>query len=112
MRSAAVVILFALGLSILLYLAAADRTQAQVQLSPTPRSSIVIDLPPDGGAEILDLPYPQLDAGLNILVQEVQNGLLTAQAAAARSPLNLEESVAVTPILRGRECQFGPCTSH
>ena len=96
MRSAAAVILFALGLSVLLYLAAADRTQAQVQLSPTPRSIIVIDLPPDGGAEILDLPYPQLDAGLNILVQEVQNGLLTAQAAAARSPLNLEESVAVT----------------
>ena len=44
MRSAAVVILFALGLSILLYLAAADRTQAQVHLTPTPRSSFVIDL--------------------------------------------------------------------
>ena len=96
MRVAAVVILCALGLSVLLYLAAADRTQAQVHLTPTPRSSFVIDLSPDAGAVLTETAYPKLDGHLNDLVSQVQAGLLTAQVAAANAPMSVGASVAVT----------------
>ena len=96
MRAVAVVILCALALGILLYLAAADRTQAQVQLSPTPRSGVVIDLSPDAGAVLIETAYPKLDGHLNDLVSQVQAGLLTAQVAAANAPMSVGASVAVT----------------
>ena len=96
MRAVAVVILCALALGILLYLAAADRTQAQVHLTPTPRSSFVIDLSPDAGAVLTETAYPKLDGHLNDLVSQVQAGLLTAQVAAANAPMSVGASVAVT----------------
>ena len=96
MRFAAVVILFALGLSVLLYLAAADRTQAQVHLTPTPRPSSVIDLSPDAGAVLTETAYPKLDGHLNVLISQVQAGLLTAQVVAANAPMSVGASVAVT----------------
>ena len=76
--------------------------QAQTADTPTPvptpeqpDDSGVQNLPPIEGK--LNPPkYPNMDSNLNRLVQQVETGQFTAQAAAANAPIHLEESVAVT----------------
>ena len=40
--------------------------------------------------------YPNMDSNLNRIVEQVESGQFTAQAAAANAPIHREESVAVT----------------
>ena len=61
---------------------------------------------PDDGFGVQNLPpiegklnppkYPNIDSNLNRIVEQVQTGQFTAQAAAANAPIHREESVAVT----------------
>ena len=65
---------------------------------PTPEQSDdsgVQNLPPIEGK--LNPPqYPNMDSNLNRIVQQVETGQFSAQAAAANAPIQREESVAVT----------------
>ena len=88
----------------LLFVALANSGPAAAQTGDTPtpvptpeqpEGSGVQDLPPIEGK--LNPPkYPNMDSNLNRIVEQVQTGQFTAQAAAANAPLHREESVAVT----------------
>ena len=75
---------------------------AQSADTPTPEPAAEPDfdigaeqLPPIEGK--LNPPkYPNMDSNLNRIVEQVQTGQFTAQAAAANAPIHREESVAVT----------------
>ena len=75
---------------------------AQSADTPTPEPTAELDihtgaeqLPPIEGK--LNPPkYPNMDSNLNRIVEQVQTGQFTAQAAAANAPIHREESVAVT----------------
>ncbi len=78
----------------------APTIQAQTGDTPTPAAE------PSGGIGDQILPpiegkfnppkYPNMDSGLNRIVEQVETGQFTAQAAAAGAPLHSEQSVAVT----------------
>ena len=75
---------------------------AQTAGTPTPLPTTA----PDDDSGVQDLPplegklnpprYPKMDSHLNRIVEQVQTGQSTAQAAAASAPIHREESVAVT----------------
>ena len=100
----ALVLSAAASLALLLMLVTGSDTivQAQTPDTPTPETT---QGPGDwGGVE--NLPsiegklnppkYPNMDSNLNRIVEQVQTGQFTAQAAAANAPLSSDESVAVT----------------
>ena len=76
--------------------------QAQSADTPTP----VLTAAPDDDFGVENLPpiegkisppkYANMDSNLNRIVEQVQSGQFSAQAAAANAPLHSEESVAVT----------------
>ena len=100
----ALIISAAASLALLLMLVAGSDTivQAQTPDTPTPETTQgpgdwggVENLPPIEGK--LNPPtYPNMDSNLNRIVEQVQTGQFTAQAAAANAPLSSDESVAVT----------------
>ena len=83
-------------------LANGNHAAAQTPNTPTPAptseqpdGSGVQDLPPIEGK--LNPPsYPNMDSNLNRIIEQVETGQFTAQAAAANAPIHREESVAVT----------------
>ena len=94
----------AASLALLLILVAGNDTivQAQTPGTPTPETtrgsgdwSGVENLAPLEG-ERKPAAYPYMDSNLNRIVEQVQTGQFTAQAAAANAPLSSDESVAVT----------------
>ena len=89
----------ALVAALLLFLALMAGTDtASSQTPPTPEQgdgSGVQDFPPIEG-KINPPRYPNMDSNLNRIVQQVESGQSTAQAAAANAPIHREESVAVT----------------
>ena len=100
----ALVLSAAASLALLLALVAGSDSivQAQTPDTPTPEATQgpggwdgVENLPPIGGK--LNPPkYPNMDSNLNRIVEQVQTGQFSAQAAAANAPIHREESVAVT----------------
>ena len=78
------------------------RAQAQTADTPTPEATTESDddfgdqqIPPIEGK--LNPPqYPNMDSNLNRIVERVQSGQFTAQAAAANAPVHSGASVAVT----------------
>ena len=100
----ALVLSAAASLALLLMLVTGSDTivQAQTPDTPTPETTQgpgdwdgVENLPPIEGK--LNPPkYPNMDSNLNRIVEQVQTGQFTAQAAAANVPLSSDESVAVT----------------
>ena len=100
----ALVLSAAASLALLLMLVAGSDTivQAQTPDTPTPEATQgpgdwdgVENLPPIEG-ERNPPTYPNMDSNLNRIVEQVQTGQFTAQAAAANAPLSSDESVAVT----------------
>ena len=100
----ALVLSAAASLALLLMLVAGSDSivQAQTPDTPTPEATQgpgdwdgVENLPP---IEFERNPptYPNMDSNLNRIVEQVQTGQFTAQAAAANAPLSSDESVAVT----------------
>ena len=70
-------------------------TSTPVPTIEQPDGSGIENLPPIEGK--LNLPqYPNMDSNLNRIIQQMQTGQFTAQAAAANAPIHREESVAVT----------------
>ena len=76
--------------------------QAQTTDTPTPEATTepvdeqgVENFPPLEG-KINPPQFPNMDSNLNRIVQQVQTGQFTAQAAAAGAPIHQEESVAIT----------------
>ena len=100
----ALVLSAAASLALLLILVAGSDSivQAQTPDTPTPEATQgpggwdgVENLPPIEGK--LNPPkYPNMDSNLNRIVEQVQTGQFSAQAAAANAPLSSDESVAVT----------------
>ena len=100
----ALVLSAAASLALLLMLVTGSDTivQAQTPDTPTPETTQgpsdwdgVENLPPIEGK--LNPPrYPNMDSNLNRIVEQVQTGQFSAQAAAANAPLSSDESVAVT----------------
>ena len=100
----ALVLSAAASLALLLMLVAGSDSivQAQTPDTPTPEATQgpgdwdgVENLPPIEGK--LNPPkYPNMDSNLNRIVEQVQTGQFSAQAAAANTPIHREESVAVT----------------
>ena len=71
-----------------------QNTPTPVPTSEQPDGFGIQNLPPIGGK--LNPPkYPNMDSNLNRIVQQVETGQFTAQAAAANAPIHREESVAV-----------------
>ena len=100
----ALVLSAAASLALLLMLVAGSDTivQARTPDTPTPEATQgpgdwdgVENLPPIEG-ERNPPTYPNMDSNLNRIVEQVQTGQFTAQAAAANAPLSSDESVAVT----------------
>ena len=100
----ALVLSAAASLALLLMLVAGSDSivQAQTPDTPTPEATQgtgdwdgVENLPPIEG-ERNPPTYPNMDSNLNRIVEQVQTGQFTAQAAAANAPLSSDESVAVT----------------
>ena len=100
----ALILSAAASLALLLILVAGNDTvvQAQTPDTPTPETtrgsgdwSGVENLAPLEG-ERKPPAYPNMDSNLNRIVEQVQTGQFTAQAAAAKAPLSSDESVAVT----------------
>ncbi|MCY4577435.1 MAG: DVUA0089 family protein [Chloroflexi bacterium] len=83
-----------------LALSAGDSAQAQTPGTPTPEAEPSGDIGDQILPPILDKlnppQYPNMDSSLNRIVEQVQTGQFTAQAAAAGAPLRSEQSVAVT----------------
>ena len=89
----------------LLFAALANGNSAAAQTADTPTPTPTANQPDDTGS-IQNLPpiedkinpprYPNMDSSLNRILQQVQTGQSTAQAAAANAPIHREESVAVT----------------
>ena len=100
----ALILSAAASLALLLMLVAGSDTivQAQTPDTPTPETTQgpgdwdgVENLTPIEG-ERNPPTYPNMDSNLNRIVEQVQTGQFTAQAAAANAPLSSDESVAVT----------------
>ena len=100
----ALVLSAAASLALLLMLVAGNDSIAQAQTpdTPTPEATQgpgdwdgVENLPPAEGNRNPPT-YPNMDSNLNRIVEQVQTGQFTAQAAAANAPLSSDESVAVT----------------
>ena len=100
----ALVLSAAASLALLLMLVTGSDSivQAQTPDTPTPETTQgpgdwdgVENLPPIEG-ERNPPTYPNMDSNLNRIVEQVQTGQFTAQAAAANAPLSSDESVAVT----------------
>ena len=100
----ALVLSAAASLALLLILVTGSDTivQAQTPDTPTPETTQgpgdwdgVENLPPIEG-ERNPPTYPNMDSNLNRIVEQVQTGQFSAQAAAANAPIHREESVAVT----------------
>ena len=100
----ALILSAAASLALLLMLVAGGDSivQAQTPDTPTPETTQgpgdwdgVENLPPIEGKRNPPA-YPNMDSNLNRIVEQVQTGQFTAQAAAANAPLSSEESVAVT----------------
>ena len=100
----ALVLSAAASLALLLMLVTGSDTivQAQTPDTPTPETTQgpgdwdgVENLTPIEG-ERNPPTYPNMDSNLNRIVEQVQTGQFTAQAAAANAPLSSDESVAVT----------------
>ena len=106
MNSSAVLTLAATVFAMaLLFAALANGNSAAAQTADTPTPVPTAEQPDDTGS-IQNLPpiegklnppqYPNMDSSLNRILQQVQTGQSTAQAAAANAPIHREESVAVT----------------
>ena len=104
-RASTLSVAIIISAALLLALLASDSaltTHAQSGDTPTPEATVVQedeqgieDLPPSVGK--LNPPqHPNLDSHLSRIVEQVQTGQFTAQAAAANAPVHREESVAVT----------------
>ncbi len=87
-----------------LFAALANGNSAAAQTADTPTPVPTVEQP--DGSGIQNLPpiegkinppqYPNMDSHLNHILQQVETGQFTAQAAAANAPIHREESVAVT----------------
>ena len=103
--SSPTLLLLALLLSAaLLFTALSNSNSAEAQTGGSPTPVPTAEQPDDSGVQ--DLPplegklnppqYPNMDSNLNRIVEQVQTGQFTAQAAAANAPVHHEESAAVT----------------
>ena len=100
----ALVLSVAASLALLLMLVAGSDTVVQAQTPDTPTPETTQGPGDWGGVENLapierernPPTYPNMDSNLNRIVEQVQTGQFTAQAAAANAPLSSDESVAVT----------------
>ena len=89
---------------VLLFMALVIPAQTTAQTGSTSTPVPTIEKPDGSGIENLqpiegklNLPqYPNMDSNLNRIIQQMQTGQFTAQAAAANAPIHREESVAVT----------------
>lgn len=87
-------------------LSGADETRAQAQTQDTPTPVPTAAPSDDGDSDVSNAPaqqgknnppqYANMDALLNQLVAQVEQGITTVNAAAAKAPLSDEGSVAVT----------------
>ena len=89
----------------LLFAALANGNYAAAQTPDTPTPVPTTEQPGNFSAEDLAAalaskkkgqPYPNMDSNLNRILQQIETGRFTAQAAAASVPIHREESVAVT----------------
>ncbi len=89
----------------LLFAALANGNYAAAQTPDTPTPVPTTEQPGNFSAEDLAAAlaakkkahlYPNMDSNLNRIVEQVETGQFTAQAAAASAPIHREESVAVT----------------
>ena len=100
----ALVLSVAASLALLLMLVAGSDTVVQAQTPDTPTPETTQGPGDWDGVENLapierernPPTYPNMDSNLNRIVEQVQTGQFTAQAAAANAPLSSDESVAVT----------------
>ena len=98
-KPAAALALVALAALIAVALLAGASAQAQQPAAtPTPASQTDLDFPPP---EPKRAPLGNLDSMLSRLVERVEQGVSTANAAAADAPISRGESVAVTFYTRG-----------
>ena len=89
---------------VLLFVALVIPAPATAQTGGTPTPVPTTEQPDGSGSENLpptegkfDPPqFPNMDSNLNRIVRQVQNGQFSAQAAAAKAPVNSGASVAVT----------------
>ena len=75
--------------------AQASDTRTPEATSEQGEESGSMNLPSDEG-KLKPPQYPNMDSNLNHIVQQVETGQFTAQAAVANAPLHQEESIAVT----------------
>ena len=102
--SSALTIAAAVFATAMLFAALAHPTPAGAQTADTPTPVPTAEQPDGSGAQ--DLPpikgklnppkYPNMDSNLNRIVEQVETGRFTAQAAAASAPVHRQNSVAVT----------------
>ena len=103
MRNALTILATSLTMA-LLFAALANPNPATAQNGDTPTPVQTVEQPDGSGIERLlaiggklsPPKYPNLDSNLNRIVEQIQTGQFTTQAAAANAPVHSDEPVAVT----------------